>query len=107
MPTPSYNQFIGGVQEADLRALALLTNGNVIQTDNAVEAEAIFAQLNRLFDYNMISKPKRGWDKVDLDLPTEKVWYTFECRVTSTALNYIAQAAMERVILSRDPLPNT
>jgi hypothetical protein len=101
MSAPSYNDFIAGVQQADMRALALLTNGNVIQTTENTEADAIYAQLQRLFQYEMINLPKRGYNR----LTDGTIWQTFEARVTPTALNYMAQAAMERIILSRAPIP--
>ena len=101
MTVPTYEEFIANVQEQDLRALVLLTNGNIIETPDNVEGDTIKAQLTRLFNYEMINKPSERYDrKTD-----GAIWRQFEARIEAVALNYMAQAAMERVILSRAPLP--
>lgn len=101
MAAPTYEAFIAGVQEADIRALAFLTNANIIESSDNVEADAIKAQLTRLFQYEMINKPTEKFDRRN----DGTIWRQFEARVEPIALNYIARAAMERVILSRDPIP--
>lgn len=104
MPTPSYQDFISNATPEDVQALGHLMYGMQVQTSDPVQAEVIFAQLERLFTYNMISKPKRGWDKVIEGTPpneTEQVWFTFEARVTPTAINYMAKAAMERAVIAQ------
>lgn len=95
----SYEDFLANAQEADVRALALLCNGEVVRTNNAQEAEGYQAMGVRLFDAGLLSRFRRS-----LEVINNQPWHVFDGQVHPVAITYIATAAMERVVLSRDPI---
>ena len=96
----TYATFLAAAQEADVQALATLANGTIVRTQSAEEAEVFQAQAERLFGAEVITGFKRGKERV-----AGAVWHTFEGRVDPVAAVYIAKAAMERLMLSREELP--
>lgn len=100
-PTPiDYVTFLANAQEADIRALAYLAAGNTINTLDAIEASAYQAQCQRLYDAGMLTRFRRS-----LEVLSGETWHVFDGRLSPTALNHIAQSAMERVTLSREVIP--
>lgn len=97
----SYNDFIANAQEADINALAILAAGTQVKTTNASEADGYQAQCQRLYDAGLLTRFARG-----LEMTSDGVsWHTFDGRLAPEAVPYIAQAAKERVLLSRNPIP--
>lgn len=96
----SYAVFLAEAQENDVRTLSLLASGERIGTTNAAEADAFFAQCQRLYDAGLLERVNRGYEDKDGVL-----WQTFDGRVRPEAMVYVAQCAMERLILSRAPIP--
>lgn len=104
MPAPApidYATFLANALEADINALAYLASGTVIATMDSTEAATYQAQGDRLYDAGMLTRFRSG-----REVRSGETWYVFDGLLSSTALNHVAQAAKERVILSRDPLPN-
>lgn len=103
MPTPTlidYPTFLANAQEADLRALSLLSAGELIKTQDAAEADVFEAQGVRLWDAGCLSRFRRSIEDIGGD-----TWHVFDARVRTGAMIYVADCAKERVMLSREPLP--
>lgn len=96
----SYNDFIANVNEADLAMMTEFIQGNRITTTVAAEADALYAQAERLFTAGVVFRVVRGWE-----LKGGVLEYSFDGYVDPVGAGYIAKAAKERVVLSREPLP--
>lgn len=100
MPAPvliSYETFLANVQEQDLRALSLLASGETIKTTNAVEGDAYEAAGVRLYNAGCLTRLRRS-----LEVIGGETWHVFDGLVNPVALVYVANCAMERVMLSRE-----
>lgn len=103
MPTPiDYATFLLNANNADVAALATLASGTVVATPDPVEAEAYRQQGQRLYDAGLLIRFRIGQEE-----RSGATWYTYDAILSPTALNYVAQCASERLILSREPLPTT
>lgn len=101
IPTPiDYAVFLANAEEADIRALAYLASGDTIKTTDLIEASGFQAQGDRLFNAGMLTRFRRS-----IEVIGDAVYHVFDGRVSPTALNHVAQSAMERVKLSRDVIP--
>ena len=103
MPAPviiDYATFLANAQENDVRALTLLAGGNTIKTMDATEADSYEAIGVRLFNAGLVTRFRRS-----LEVQTTDQWHVFDGMVHPTALSYVAQCAMERVMLSREVIP--
>lgn len=102
MPAPeiiTYEVFIANVQEADLRMLSLLAGGDTMKTQDPVEAESFKQQGIRLYSAGLLGRFRQS-----VEILNEDSWYVHDALVKPMALTYVAQCAMERVMLSRDPV---
>lgn len=100
MAVISYNDFIANVQTADLAMMTEFIQGKRIQALSAPEADALFAQAQRLFEAGILWRVVRGYDQSSGSLV-----YTFDGYLVPEAAAYVSQAARERVQMSREPLP--
>lgn len=96
----SYPEFLAQTPIDDVRLLNLISQGQQIKFDNAPEADAMYEQLNRLEQDGLLLRFERSYERVD-----GVRWYLFEGIVDPVAAVYLANAASERLVLSRDPLP--
>lgn len=102
MPAPTlitYDVFIANVQEADLRALTTLSTGDTIKTMDPAEADAYQVQGIRLYDAGLLTRFRRS-----IEVIGGETWQVFDGRLHPQAIPYVAQCAMERVMLSRNPV---
>lgn len=98
----TYAEFIANVNQDDLGMLTAFAQGNRSATRNAAEADALFTQVTRLFTAGLIWRVVRGYEQ-----KSDGMEYQFDGYLSPVAFGYVAQAARERVILSRLPLPPT
>ncbi|WP_296280537.1 hypothetical protein [Pseudoxanthomonas sp.] len=96
----SYEQFLALAEGEDIRVLNLLSQGQVIQFDNAADADVMQARIDRLDTAEFLLRATRH-----RDLRDGVRWHVFEAIVDPVASTYVAKAAAERVALSREPLP--
>lgn len=96
----TYDEFIANVNENDLAMLTEFVQGHRITAITAPEADALFAQAQRLFTAGLVWRVTRGYE-----MKSGMIEYSFDGFVDPIAAGYIAKACKERVILSRDPLP--
>lgn len=96
----TYTQFLELAQEDDVRALTLFAGGEVIHTQSTEEAASFTNTLDRLWLGGTVTRVKSGREEIG-----DQTWFTFEARVKPAALVYVANAAKERLVLSRVPLP--
>jgi hypothetical protein len=96
----TYEEFLANVNEDDLGMLTTFAQGNRAITRNAQEAEALFTQATRLFTAGMVWRVVRGYEQ-----KSDGVEYQFDGYLSPVAFGYVAKAARERVMISRDPLP--
>ena len=100
MPQPiDYATFLANAQPADVRALAYLLAGEPIRTTDPVEADAFEAQGVRLFDAGLVSRVRRSLEEGVNDT----VVHVFDALLKPAAVNYVAQAALERVQAAQAP----
>ena len=97
MPIPTYAEFLQGAEETDVRLMNFFAMGQRISTQDPVEADQFYAALERLFGYEVLTRAVRGWERRN-----DGVWYTFDAVIDPVAATYVARAAMERLIFSRD-----
>lgn len=97
----SYNDLLANALEADLFALGVLACSEVIKTTDPVQADEYQAQGLRLFSDGVecLTRFTRGVERSG-----GQVWHTFEGRVDPVAVSYLAQLAVDRITLSREPL---
>lgn len=95
-----YNTFITNVTDEDIRFLTLAAYEQRISTTSLTEADAYETELNRLFGQGLLTRAQRGWEVKD-----GMTWYTFDATVDPQTIVYIIQMAMERIKLSRLPVP--
>jgi len=95
-----YNTFLANAQQNDVRALGLLCNGEVVKTPDAAEADGYQAIGVRLKNAGLLTRFRRS-----LEVINGQDWHVFDGRVDPVAITYVAQCAMERIKLSRDPIP--
>ena len=100
-PTPvSYADFLAAAQESDVRVLSLLAAGETPKTQDPAEKDE-FEQLgNRLFDAGLLAR-----FRVSREVISNEVWFVVDGRVHPTAVVMVAKCAMERLQLSRAPVP--
>lgn len=98
----SYANLLANAQDADIKALNILSQNIVVRTTDPVEADAYEAQCERLFQANVecVISFKRGKERAG----DGTIYHTFEARVDPVAANYVAQLAAERLLLSRAPI---
>ena len=100
-PTPiDYTSFLANALDADISALAYMGAGVVIGTTTQAEALTFQQQGDRLYDAGLLRRFRSG-----REVRGGETWFIFDGELSVEAQNYVAQAAKERVILSRDPLP--
>lgn len=95
-----YDVFLANAQEEDIRALALLAQGELVKTMDLVEADGYEAAGVRLYNAGLLTRMRRSLEVIGTD-----TWHVFDGRVAPGAINYVATAAMERVMLSRSVIP--
>lgn len=95
-----YDDFIANASAEDIRVLNLFAMGQRIEFNDPVQADAMFAQVERLDAAGFIIRANRGYER-----RSNVLWQTFEAFIEPVAANYLARAASERVQLSREPLP--
>jgi hypothetical protein len=102
MPAPiDYNTFLANVNEADLAVMTNFIVGATVTTTTGEEADGLYNQCVRLYDAGMISEMHRIY-KTDTSGDLQQ---SFSGVVTPVGAGYLVRLARERVILSRDPLP--
>lgn len=92
-----YPTFLANVQEQDIRALSLMASGDLIKTMDPVEADGFEAAGVRLYNAGLVTRVRRS-----LETLSGETWHVFDGRVDPIAMVYVANCAMERIILSRD-----
>lgn len=106
MPAPTivtYAVFLANAQPSDVRALALLSNGDVIKTMNATDADTYEAIGTRLYNAGVISRFRRSLETIG-----GETWHVFDARVVPQAMVYIADAAksyIEAAQVEPEPAP--
>ena len=96
----TYEVFLANAQEQDIRALALLAQGELVKTMDSVEADSYEAAGVRLYNAGLLTRMRRSMEVIGTD-----TWHVFDGRVAPVAVTYVANAAMERVKLSRSVIP--
>ena len=96
----SYDEFIANASADDIRILNLFAMGQKIEFNDPAQADAMFAQVERLDAAGFVIRAHRGYER-----RAGALWQTFEAFIEPVAANYLARAASERVQLSREPLP--
>lgn len=97
----TYETFLAQAQPADVQALNFLAMNQSVKTQDPVEADAMQAQGQRLFDAGLLTRLTRSLDRAS----DGTVWHVFEGRVDPVGATYVARAASERLTLSRLPIP--
>lgn len=103
MPAPqliSYEAFLEHAQELDIRALTYLAAGEPIKEPDPAVAATYRYIGERLFNSGCLTRFRESTEVLG-----GETWFVFDGRVAPGALNYIALCAMERVMLSRLPIP--
>ena len=101
MPAPiSYNDFLANVNGDDLAVMTTFTVGGAINTINVEEADGVFNQCVRLYEAGMVSAVRREYAEQNSVLQQ-----TFQGVITPVGAGYLVRLARERLVLSRDPLP--
>lgn len=100
MSVIDYNTFLANVQTADLAMLTEFIQGKRVTGATQAEADALFAQAQRLYNAGLVWRVVRGYDQ-----SSGVTVFTFDGFCDPVAAGYIAQAARERVQMSRLPLP--
>lgn len=96
----SYAEFLALAQPEDIRVLNLLAQGQKLEFNNPAEADAMFQQFERLDSAGFIIRFNRAYER-----RSGVLWQSFDALVEPVASIYLATAASERVLYSRDPLP--
>lgn len=94
-----YPQFLANADSEDIRVMNLLSQGQTVSFSDAAEADAMFARIARLDEAGFVVRASRHYERVDGTL-----WQRFEGLIEPVAAGYLAKAASERVLLSRDPI---
>lgn len=97
-----YATFLALAEAEDIRVLNLLAQGHKLQFNVAEEAEAMQARIDRLDAAGFVVRDSRHRER-----RSDGLWIIFEALIEPAASIYVANAASERVQLSRDPLPTT
>lgn len=97
---PSYNDFLTTILASDLKLLALWAMGERTATTDETEAAGFKAAGDRLYAAGLLERFNPA-----VELRSETNWYTFDGRLAPQAVPYVAYAASERIVLSRDPIP--
>lgn len=98
-----YDQFVAQVQEGHLNLLATFTAGTrvrVAETDTA-QIDAIRQQCLDLYASELLDRVAEGYERVGLE-----TWRTFDGYVNQIASGYVNRLSLDRIVLSRDPLPS-
>lgn len=95
-----YNTFLLNVTNDDIRMMSLAAYEQRISTTVKSEADAYEAELTRLFTNGLLVRAEKGWEMKDGVL-----WYTFDAVIEPQAIVYMIQLAMDRIQMSRQPLP--
>ena len=101
MPAPvSYDVFVANVQQEDLNMLTAFTVGLRVRSGSPEEADALFNEAQRLYQAGMLVEVHRVYREED-----GVVVQFFDGYATDIAKGYLARLARERVLLSREPIP--
>lgn len=95
-----YATFLALAQAEDIRVMNLLAQGQRLEFNDPAEADAMFLQIGRLDEAGFILRMSRHYER-----RSGVLWQGFDAVIDPVASTYLAQAASERVRLSRDPLP--
>jgi hypothetical protein len=98
----TYDQFIANVNENDLAVLTSFSVGKRIICLTQQEADAMIVQCERLREAGMCWRIVYAKEN-----KAGGVEFQFDGYVDPVGAGYIAKAARERVMISRDPLPTT
>lgn len=96
----SYEQFLQLADAEDIRVLNLLSQGQSLKFDNAGDADQLFARIERLDTAGFVIRASRHYERRE-----GTMWQSFEALIDPVASTFVAKAASERVLISRDPLP--
>ncbi|WP_396616810.1 hypothetical protein ACHZ97_04330 [Lysobacter soli] len=96
----TYEQFLADTEVEDIRVLNLLSQGQRIQFNDLAQATAMGERVARLEDAGLVLRWTHSRERVD-----GAIWHGFDGLVDPVAAAYLARAASERVVLSRNPLP--
>jgi hypothetical protein len=96
----TYDQFLANAEAEDIRVLNLLSQGQEIKFNDGAEADAMFQRIVRLDSAGFVLRVTRAYFRID-----GMLWQSFTALIDPVASTYLAQAAAERVQLSRLPLP--
>lgn len=101
MPQPvPYDVFLANVNENDLALMTDFIQGTRVSAADGAEADALFAEAERLYNAGMVHEVHRIFKEVN-GVTVQQ----FDGFVTDVGKGYIARLAKERVLLSRDPIP--
>ena len=96
----SYPEFLANAQAEDIRVLNLLAQGQRLEFSSPAEADAMFQHIERLDSAGFVIRVSRVYER-----RSGVLWQSFEALIEPVASTYLAKAASERVLLSREPLP--
>lgn len=105
MPYPvDYEVFLANVNEDDLNLLTSFLVGVEAFAHTPAEGEALFAKAQRLYNAGVLSSVSRRYIEAG-GIETPVTHQGFLGIVHPVAVGYLGKLARERVILSRDPIP--
>lgn len=96
----TYAEFLANAQPEDIRVMNLLAQGQKLEFNDPAEAESMFQQILRLDSAGFVLRAARVYER-----RSGVLWQSFEALIDPVASTYLAKAASERVLLSREPLP--
>jgi hypothetical protein len=96
----TYAEFLANAQPEDIRVMNLLAQGQKLEFNDPAEAESMFQQILRLDTAGFVLRTARVFER-----RSGVLWQSFDALIDPVASTYLAKAASERVLLSREPLP--
>lgn len=96
----SFEEFLQNANPDDVRALAILAGGELIKTQDAVEADTYQAIGVRLKQAGLLSRFRRSLEDIG-----DSEWHVFDGRVKTAALIYVADAAKFHIEYLRAATP--
>ena len=95
-----YPTFLANAEPEDIRLMNLLSQDHKLTYTDPAEADAVFQRIQRLDTAGFIVRCSHHYERRD-----NALLQSFEALIVPAAAVYLADAASERIRLSRDPLP--
>lgn len=95
-----YPTFLANAEPEDIRLMNLLSQGHKLTYTDDAEARAVFQRIQRLDTAGFVVRCSHHYERRNGVLHQ-----SFEALIEPAAAVYLADAASERIQLSREPLP--